>query len=170
MFFVMRAQHLFTGKLSTAAPILLYVLFNIFYSALAIPFGSLSDKIGRQPVIIFGFGLFAVVSLGFAFCNSLWLYIILFAIYGVVFAAIEGTERAFVSDLAASNSKATALGTFHAVTGVAALPASFMAGFLWEHISPVATFVFGSAAALIAVVVFFAFYRSFEGTKPSSVF
>jgi MFS-type transporter involved in bile tolerance (Atg22 family) len=75
-----------------------------------------------------------------------------------------------VSDLAASNSKATALGTFHAVTGVAALPASFMAGFLWEHISPVATFVFGSAAALIAVVVFFAFYRSFEGTKPSSVF
>jgi MFS family permease len=169
MFFVMRAQHLFTGKLSIAAPILLYVLFNIFYSALAIPLGSLSDKIGRQAVIIFGFGLFAVVSLGFAFCNSLWLYIILFALYGVVFAAIEGTERAFVSDLAVSDSKATALGTFHTVTGMAAFPASFTAGFLWEHISPVATFVFGSAAALVAVIVFVAFYRSFERSEPNSV-
>jgi MFS family permease len=169
MFFVMRAQHLFTGKLSTAAPILLYVLFNVFYSALAVPLGSLSDKIGRQAVIIFGFGLFAVVSLGFAFCNSLWLYIILFALYGVVFAAIEGTERAFVSDLAVSNSKATALGTFHTVTGMAALPASFVAGVLWEHVSPVATFVFGGTAALVAVVVFIAFRRSFGVPKIGSV-
>jgi MFS family permease len=166
MFFVMRAQHLFTGKLSTAAPILLYVLFNIFYSTLAIPLGSLSDKIGRQAVLIFGFGLFAVVSLGFAFCNSLWLYIILFALYGVVFAAIEGTERAFVSDLAVSNSKATALGMFHSVTGMAAFPASFMAGFLWEHVSPVATFVFGGVTALVAVVVFLVFCKSFVGFKP----
>jgi MFS family permease len=169
MFFVMRAQHLFTGKLSTAAPILLYVLFNIFYSALAIPLGSLSDKIGRQAVIIFGFGLFAVVSLGFAFCNSLWLYIILFALYGVVFAAVDGTERAFVSDLAGGHLKATALGTYHMVTGLAALPASFAAGVLWEHVSPVATFVFGGVTALIAVVVFVAFRRHLEGVKLSSV-
>jgi MFS family permease len=169
MFFVMRAQHLFTGKLSTAAPILLYVLFNIFYSTLAIPLGSLSDKIGRQPVVIFGFGLFALVSLGFAFFDSLWIYITLFALYGVVYAAIEGTERAFVSDLAVSNSKATAIGMFHTVTGMAAFPASFMAGFLWEHISPVATFVFGGVLALAAAIVFVAFYRSFKGPKPGSV-
>jgi MFS family permease len=169
MFFVMRAQHLFTGKSSVAAPILLYVLFNIFYSALAIPLGSFSDKIGRQAVIIFGFGLFAVVSLGFAFCDSLWLYIVLFALYGVVFAAIEGTERAFVSDLAVRNSKATALGTFHTVTGMAAFPASFMAGFLWEHVSPVATFVFGGVTALVAVVVFVAFRKGFEGPGLGSV-
>jgi len=169
MFFVMRAQHLFTGKLSTAAPILLYVLFNVFYSALAVPLGSLSDKIGRQAVIIFGFGLFAVVSFGFAFCNSLWFYIVLFALYGVVFAAIEGTERAFVSDLAVSNLKATALGMFHTVTGLAALPASLAAGFLWEHISPVATFVFGGVTALVAVIVFVVFHRSFEGAKLGSV-
>jgi MFS family permease len=169
MFFVMRTQHLFTGRLSTAAPVLLYVLFNIFYSALAIPLGSLSDKIGRQAVIIFGFGLFAVVSFGFAFCNSLWLFVVLFSLYGVVFAAVDGTERAFVSDLAGTGFKATALGTFHTVTGLVAFPASLAAGFLWEHISPVATFIFGSAAALVAVIVFVAFHRSFEGSRPSSV-
>jgi predicted MFS family arabinose efflux permease len=168
MFFVMRAQHLFAGKWSITAPILLYVLFNIFYSALAIPFGSISDKVGRPTVLVFGFGLFAVVSFGFAFCNSLWLYIILFALYGVVFAAVDGTERALVSDLAGPDYRATALGTYHTIMGLAALPASLAAGFLWEHISPAATFIFGGTAALIAVAVFLAFRKSFAGFKPGT--
>jgi MFS family permease len=163
MFFVLRAQHLFTGKSSVAAPILLYVLFNIFYSALAVPLGSLSDRIGRQAVIIFGFSLFAVVSFGFAFSSSLWQFIVLFALYGVVFAAVDGIERAFVSDLAGGNLKATALGTYHTVTGFAAFPASFAAGFLWERVSPAATFVFGGVTALVAVAVFLACRRDFAG-------
>jgi MFS family permease len=167
MFFVMRAQHLFTGKSSVAVPVLLYVLFNIFYSALAVPMGSISDKAGRQPVLVFGFGLFAVVSLGFAFCNSLLLFVVLFALYGVVFAAVDGTERALVSDLAGGHLKATALGTFHTVTGLAAFPASFAAGFLWEHVSPVATFIFGGTTAIIAVFVFLVFRKSFADFKPN---
>jgi MFS family permease len=166
MFFIMRTQHLFTGKASIAAPILLYVLFNIFYSALAVPIGSFSDKIGRQAVLIFGFSLFVVVSLGFAFCNSLWFFVVLFALYGVVFAAVDGTERAFVSDLASADFRATALGTYHTITGLAALPASLTAGFLWEHISPAATFIFGGIAALVAVVTFLVFHKSFVGLKP----
>lgn len=161
MFFVLRAQQIFTGKSSIAAPILLYILYNIFYSAFAVPLGSVSDRIGRPPVIIFGFALFAVVSFGFAAANSLWLFIILFALYGVVFAAVDGTQRALVSDLAAANLKATALGTFHTVTGLAALPASLIAGFLWQRISPAATFAFGGTMALIAVAVFLIFRRHF---------
>jgi MFS family permease len=168
MFFVMRAQHLFTGKSSVAIPILLYVLFNIFYSALAVPMGSISDKVGRQPVLVFGFALFAVVSLGFAFCDSLWLFVVLFAFYGVVFAAVDGTERALVSDLAGPEFRGTALGTYHTLTGLAAFPASIAAGFLWERVSPVATFVFGGTMALLAVAVFLVFRKSFAGFKPAS--
>jgi len=167
MFFVMRAQHLFTGKSSQAAPVLLYVLFNVFYSALAVPLGALSDRIGRQVVIAFGFALFAIVSFGFAFCSTLWVFIILFALYGVVFAAVDGTQRAFVSDLAAGNLTATALGTFHTVAGLAALPASLAAGFLWEHISPAAAFIFGGATALVAVGVFLVFHGSFAAVQTS---
>jgi MFS family permease len=167
MFFVMNAQRLFTGKSSLAAPVLLYILYNVFYSALAVPFGSISDRIGRTYVIIFGFALFAVVSFGFAFSSSLWLSIILFALYGVVFAAVDGTQRAFVSDLAAGNLKATALGTFHTVTGLAAFPASLTAGFLWQHVSPSATFIFGGVTASVAVVVFSVFHKSFSAGRTS---
>ncbi len=165
MFFVMKAQNLFTGKLSIAAPVLLYVLFNIFYSALALPLGSLSDKIGRQKILIFGFSLFAAVSLGFAFCNSLWLFVILFALYGVVFAAVEGTEKALVSDLAPADLKATALGTYHTVIGLAAMPSSLIAGFLWQRVSPSAAFIFGSITAVTAVIVFLCFRKQFSPQK-----
>ncbi len=161
MFFVMRSQHLFTGRASVATPVFLYVLFNVFYSALSVPLGSISDKIGRRPVIVFGYALFAIVSLGFAFCNSLWLFVVLFSLYGVVFAAIDGTQRAFVSDLAGAGFKATALGTFHTVTGLSAFVASFAAGLLWQYVSPVATFIFGAAVAIIAVLVFLILHAGF---------
>jgi MFS family permease len=166
MFFVLQAQVLFEkGSIwRTTAPILLYVLFNVFQSALAIPLGLLSDKIGRQKVLIFGFGLYGAVSFGFAFCNSLPLYIILFALYGVVFAAVDGTERALVSDLAGIDSRATALGTYATVTGLAALPASIIAGFLWDK-SPVYTFIYGGATAVAAIAVFLLFSRHFVAPK-----
>lgn len=169
MFFVLKAQQLFTdSKFTLAAPILLYILFNVFYSALAVPLGSLSDRIGRQAVIIFGYALFAVVSLGFAFSNSLWLFIVLFALYGVVLAAVDGTERAFVADLAGGNLKATALGTYHTVTGFAAFPASFAAGFLWQRVSPAATFIFGGVAAIIAVAVFSVLRKGLAASSKSA--
>jgi len=154
MFFVMRVQHFFEGRLAVAAPILLYVLFNIFYSALAVPFGIISDKIGRVKVIMFGYLMFSVTSVGFIFADSLWVFVLLFAIYGVMFAAIDGNQRAFVSDLAGQNLKATALGTFHTVTGFAALPAGLIAGFLWENISPAATFIYGGVLSSAAVCLF----------------
>jgi MFS family permease len=162
MFFVMRAQHFFEGRLSVAAPILLYVLFNIFYSALAVPFGIISDKIGREKVIILGYLVFSMTSVGFIFADSPWIFVVLFATYGVMFAAIDGNQRAFVSDLAGANLKATALGMFHTVTGIAALPAGLAAGFLWENVSPSATFAYGGILGLSAVGLFILFRRRFE--------
>ena len=115
-------------------------------------------------MLIFGFGLFAAVSFGFAYSNSLPFYIILFALYGIVFAAVDGTERALVSDLAGPDSRATALGTYSTITGLAALPASLIAGFLWDK-SAAYTFVFGGVMAITAIAVFAIFSRHFKGSR-----
>ncbi len=159
MFFILKAQEYFSGKLSIGIPILLYVLFNIFYAVFAIPFGSLSDKIGRKKVIIFGYFLFSLTSLGFALFNSLSAFIILFAFYGIVYAIIDGNQRAYVSDLSSEKLRATALGTFHTVMGLVTLPASLIAGFLWQ-INPNITFIYGSIISIISVILFIIFSKN----------
>jgi len=156
MFFILRAQEFFTGKLAIGVPILLYILFNIFYAVFAIPFGALSDKIGRKKVIIFGYLLFSLTCLGFAFFNSLAAFIVLFALYGIVYAIVDGNQRAFVSDLSTEKLRATALGTFHTATGLVALPASLIAGFLWQ-ITPTITFIYGSILSMASVLLFLIF-------------
>ena len=153
MFFILRAQEFFTGKLSVGMPILLYILFNTFYAAFAVPFGKLSDRIGKKKVIAFGYLLFSLISLGFAFFNSLTAFIILFAFYGIVYAIIDGNQRAYVSDLSSKELRATALGTFHTITGLAALPSSLIAGFLWQ-INPSITFIYGAVMSFISVCLF----------------
>lgn len=157
MFFILRAQDFFTGvvseKAAFAIPILLYVLYNTVYALLSIPSGMLSDRIGRRQVLLFGYSLFGLTCLGFAFLDSLAAFIVLFTLYGLVYALVEGTERAFVSDLASGELRGTALGTFHTCIGLAALPASLIAGALWQHIDPWATFVYGCVLGLTAAVL-----------------
>ena len=161
MFFILQAQTYFTGEWSVAAPILLYILFNIFYSVFAIPFGMLSDKIGRKKVLILGYLLFSVTTLGFALFFSLAAFIVLFALYGIVYAILDGNQRALVSDLSTENRRSTALGTYHTLTGLIALPSSLIAGLLWEVLDPTVTFLFGGVVSIVAVVVFLLFRRNF---------
>jgi MFS family permease len=149
MFFILKAAE----EESIVLAILLYILFNFFYAVLAIPFGSLSDRIGREKVLTFGYLLFSVTCLGFAFSNSLAAFLLLFPLYGVVYAMIEGNQRAFVSDLATEEFRATALGTFHTLIGITAVPASVIAGVLWD-ITPMWTFLFGCAVSILAVILF----------------
>ncbi len=167
MFFILRAREFFTGKLSVGVPILLYILFNIFYAAFAVPSGILSDKIGRKKVIVFGYLLFSLTSLGFAFFSSLTAFIVLFALYGIVYAIIDGNQRAYVADLSSKDLKATALGAYHTTIGLAALPASLIAGFLWQDVAPGVTFIYGSLVSLISVVLFIIFRNYFRESVPS---
>jgi len=155
MFFILKAQSLFHGKEAIATAILLYVLFNVFYAGLSIPFGQLSDKIGRKKVLLMGYALFSLTSLGFAFLHSIFSYILLFAFYGVVNAMIDANQRAFVSDLSKGYARGTSLGAYHTIVGIVALPASITAGAIWQFM-PEATFLYGACISAIAVIVFFA--------------
>lgn len=162
MFFVLRAKEFFTGRLSVGVPILLYILFNIFYTIFAIPFGILSDKIGREKVILLGYFLFSLTCLGFTLFNSLPAFILLFALYGIVYAILEGNQRAFVSDLSAKDLRGIALGTFHTTIGLVTLPAGLIAGALWQSIAPEATFIYGSIISFTSVLLLILFGKYFK--------
>lgn len=146
-FLLLRAKDI---GLADQTAILLYVLFYAVYVIAAIPAGMLSDRIGRKPVLIASYLMFAIVSLGLIYTSSLYSVLPFFALYGVSFAMFDSVQRAYVVDFAPEHLKATTLGSFHTAIGLVALPGGYIAGMLWDKISPEATFVYGLALAIIS--------------------
>jgi len=153
MFFVLKSQTYFQGKLSVGIPIILYALYSLSYTLFAIPAGTLSDKIGRKIILLLGYALFGLVCLGFIFSKSLIVFVILFILLGLNYALVNATQRAFVSDLSKQEIRGTALGTFHMFTSLAALPAGLITGFMWD-INPIFPFIYGTLISLIVVISF----------------
>jgi len=148
-FVILRAQNL---EVSLIEIVLMMVLFNITYALVSLPAGILSDRLGRRRVIALGWFIYSLVYLGFAFSPSLWQTWVLFAFYGVYYGMTGGATRAFVADLVPVARRGTAYGLYHGVLGLALLPASLVAGWLWEVINPTAPFYFGAVLAFLAAL------------------
>jgi len=153
MFFILKVWDVLPADTAAIIVILLYIWFNIVYTVFSIPSGMVSDKIGRKAVLFLGYVLFGITCIAIILPSSLELLIIVFALYGLVNALIEGTQRALASDLVESELRGTALGTFHTAISLATLPAGIFAGLLWEYIDPVATFIYGAILALLSAML-----------------
>jgi MFS family permease len=112
----------------------LYLVFTAVAAIFSLPFGRLSDKVGRKPVLIISYILWGIVSLCFVFFQSHAAIFLAFFLYGLHKAALEPVQKTFVAELAPAQYRASALGGFQMVTGLCALPASLTAGLLWDKI------------------------------------
>ncbi|MFB3855265.1 MAG: MFS transporter [Vicinamibacterales bacterium] len=119
--------------------------------------GAVSDVLGRRPVIVSGWAIYAGVYAGFAATESVGVLLMLFMLYGLYYGLTEGTEKALVADLVPAASRGTAFGVYNAVLGVGALGASLIFGAVWTWVGPAAAFGAGAALALTASVMLFAF-------------
>lgn len=135
------------------------LMFNFIYTAISTPAGALSDRIGRRKLIAGGWLLYAFIYLGFALSGAVWHIWVLYAAYGVYYGLAYGTARAMVADIVPLESRGMAYGTYSAVLGILDLPASLIAGILWQGVGdwagfgPSAPFLFGAAAAFLAAVL-----------------
>lgn len=149
-FLLLRATSL--GVPATGIP-LLWAGFHVVKAALATPFGALSDRAGRRPVLAAGFVLYALVYAGFAKAASAAHVVALFGAYALFFALTEGAEKALVADLVPAGERGRAFGSFHAVVGALALPSSLLFGWLWTGHGPAVPFLLGAAFALAAAAL-----------------
>jgi len=115
---------------------------------------TLADKIGKKIVISLGYAVFGITCVGLIFGSSPLHAVILFTGYGLSYAIADAVQRAIVPDLVRPELRGTAFGVLHASVGLAALPASFVAGVLWQFLGPAIPFVFGAVLSLTSTVLF----------------
>ena len=155
-FLILRAQSVGFSVLEVS---LVLLLFNVVYSLGATPLGALADALGKRRVLVVGWLLYGLVYLGFALVTTTWAIWPLFLLYGVYYAMAEGVGRALVADLIRPERRGTAYGVYHTAIGITALPASLIAGLLWQGVGswqgfgPAAPFYFGGGVAFLAALL-----------------
>jgi MFS family permease len=156
--FILLSSH--SVGISDSQSIMFYALFYLIYSLFSPVSGFLSDKYGKKRILIGGYLMFAIVATGLIIIpqgflgsfTSIEYMVLIFSLYGVCYALIDGTQRAYIADMSPKHLKATALGAFHTAIGLVSLPGGFIAGWLWENYSHNATYSYGLSLSVLAVV------------------
>lgn len=152
-FLLLRASQV--GVPMVMVPIL-WAAFHMVKSVSSTPGGTLSDRVGRRPLIVTGWLLYAAVYLLFGHAAAQWQVWALFLVYGLYFGLTEGVEKALVTDLVPAARRGTAFGWYNLTIGLGALPASVMFGLVWDRVSPVAAFTLGATLAVMAAIALLA--------------
>lgn len=138
---------------ATATIPVLYLLYSIVASMVSMPFGKLADSIHRKPVLMMSF-IFWLLACGiFMYVPTPAAIVTAFIAYGLHLGALEPVQKTLVAELAVPALRASTLGSFKLVTGLAALPASLIAGFLWDRVGIIAPFYFSVTLTVIALVM-----------------
>ena len=156
VFLLLRAQSIGFDDTSV---ILLFFIYTVSASVLALPLGKLSDKVGRKALLVSGYIVFSAVYLGFAFAVNQPFLIGMFLLFGAHTAMISGAERAFVTEIAPSELRGTVLGLKSTIAGITLLPANILAGVLWDTFNAAVPFAFGSAMSLLAALILIVFLK-----------
>jgi len=149
-FLILRARNL--GVTLIEIPIVI-ALFNLIYALLAVPFGSLSDRIGRIPTLAMGWAAYALTYVGFGLAGGAAVVWPLYVLYGIYYATSEGVARAFLADMVEFGHRGRAFGIYGMTVGLTTLPASILAGYLWDRYGPQTPFFVGAGLAGTAVVL-----------------
>ncbi len=156
-FLVLRAQE---RGLNVLGVLGMLATFNLVYTLVSTPAGSLSDRVGRRKLLVGGWLLYALIYIGFGLVGRGWQVWLLYAVYGLYYGLTYGTAKAMVADIVPEALRGTAYGTYNAMLGLLDFPASLIAGLLWDGLpawgfsgfGPSAPFFFGGTLALLAAI------------------
>lgn len=169
-FLVLRAQE---RGVSVIGILAMLAAFNLVYTLISAPAGTLSDRIDRKKMIVGGWFVYGLIYLGFAFSQTAWHVVVLYILYGLYYGLTYGTTKAMVADLVPEQLRGTAYGTYNAVLGILDFPASLIAGILWQGagvwqgFGPSAPFLFGGILALIAAVLMVTVMPKYQPQQPA---
>ncbi len=145
--------------MSVVELLLMWAAMHVVKALISMQAGQYTDRVGRRPLILAGWMVYAVALFALAFVQQphmLWVWSLALGFY---FGLTEGAERALVRDLAAPAARGTAFGWFHMLVGLAAIPAGLLLGGLWAFYGVKLAFLVSAGLAAVACAGFWRFVR-----------
>ncbi|MFA6125886.1 MAG: MFS transporter [Bacteroidales bacterium] len=136
-----------------------YIFYNLIYALTSYPMGWLFDRVGKSRILVLGFFLFALAYGIFSFANSFWTLGIVFFLYGLFASSTEGISKAMITNIAAKEETATALGFYTSLASMCTLLASTISGILWTVWSLEVMFLVSASGAVLVTVYFLLYFR-----------
>lgn len=138
---------------------ILYLSSNIIYSIFSPISGTLSDKIGRKPVIIIGLSVLLISCIILAFpitisILSIILIFVIFILFGYYLASVDPISRAYIADLAGKRKRGRAYGYYYLSVGLISLGESLIFGLLYDVFSFTWAFIYISILLFICILIF----------------
>ena len=162
-FLVLKANEL---GFSFRSILVMMLCFNILAAFLAVPVGKLTDKIGRIQILVAGWIVYAGAYASFGTFHSKEAFAATLFIYGAFYGFTEGTEKALVADILPAEKRGTGYGALQLVLGLAALPASFITGWLMTKYGSAVAFNTAAAFAGVGVVALAGWWVSSGRMRP----
>lgn len=145
------------GVIESSIP-LVYATINITHTAVSIPSGIIADRIGKEKVLILGYGILLISSFLMLILSGNFLYAFVIAlIYGIYVGITETVQRAVLPKYVDSNLRGTAYGLYSLVIGLGFFIGNILFGYLWDAYSLDVSISFSSifvASAMIGMTVF----------------
>ena len=140
---------------------IIYSIINITHTAIGIPAGVLSDRIGKEKVLIIGFLLFviSVLLMYFSEKNNIIYIISIPLIYGLYVGVSETVQRALISKYVPEQNRGTAFGFYGLIIGVCLLIGNITFGFLWDNYDISIALLYSLTLATLAIVFLFSFKK-----------
>ena len=150
-FLLLRSQEI--GLKVSFIPIV-FVVMNVAYAIVAVPFGHLADKIGFFIPIVCGFLILVLSNIILALTNGIeWMFAgIIF--WGIHLGMTQGLLLAIVAQLSPLELRGTSFGLLHSITGAALFVASLIAGYLWQYYNSGLIFIVSAVITSVGIAFF----------------
>lgn len=148
-FLLLKAQVI--GMPISLIPVVMIVM-NVVYSSTTYYAGSLSDRLNRKSVLLFGILFLFVADVILGFADNYLLLMMGVVLWGIHMAFSQSVLLTMVTDTAPARLRGTAYGIFNLICGIGILVSSILAGVLWDQFGSSVTFFVGAVFTLLAFV------------------
>ena len=149
-FLVLRASD---AKIATAYVPLVMVVMSVVYSLSSYPAGVMSDRWGRKGLLAAGLIALIIADVVLAWAPTPAMVMLGVAIWGLHMGLTQGILSTLIADAAPKDLRGSAYGVFALVSGVAALVASVVAGYVWDRSGQAMVFYIGAGFAVVALIL-----------------